>query len=701
MSSSHYKYKSGIFEITKNISNSNLLERTIENNKKQIKVNLKTNSDLLYQDLTPNKEKTKKIMSNFVNPNKLKTEIKQIEKTIKHNRVNSENISNEYDQKNYQLFSTNNKNIISNKIENGKNNIKNNHIKVNINNFNNVNNENENNNDFKKNLKTIFINSNFDNSKKIFESIQNSFGSEFPNNNYGNNYGNLNTINHDNIHSLNYKSLSNGNLINKNIITKRIILTQSETNIYDSNEKKSPIDTNNHLNDNIKNTHLKKSNSSIISRTNNSYLNNEINNKNNPTTILKIEDLIVLEEKLSLILDNCTFNNISHLQNYCIEWYNYYTYSSFYNIFEDFFHDEQINEKVIAHEYSVLEFLSIIVLYQVVKDQNINQSTINLLNKLIYCIIQNFLITSDYIISILPSYAQKTVWVKKMKKIINKKKDSLINQNEHLNNLRIGNNRLSILLKNILRLYSNNNNIINSNELLFYLNRSTRLYLSTLNEYFKKKIYLDENNINSEDNNLNLENHQTKKNGISNLRNKINLPKKDIKKIFTLVLDLDETIICYNNETKTFIPRPGLNKFLNEISKIYEIILFTSAKQEYADSIIDQIDKNKIYFEKRFYRQHNLIINNSFIKDLSRLKKDLSKVIFLDNKPQSYGLQRDNGIFIKSFHGDEKFDNVLIYLIPILKKIASNPSNDVRKEIKKMKNEIYSKISTDLNNECQ
>ena len=363
MSSSHYKYKSGIFEITKNISNSNLLERTIENNKKQIKVNLKTNSDLLYQDLTPNKEKTKKIMSNFVNPNKLKTEIKQIEKTIKHNRVNSENISNEYDQKNYQLFSTNNKNIISNKIENGKNNIKNNHIKVNINNFNNVNNENENNNDFKKNLKTIFINSNFDNSKKIFESIQNSFGSEFPNNNYGNNYGNLNTINHDNIQSLNYKSLSNGNLINKNIITKRIILTQSETNIYDSNEKKSPIDTNNHLNDNIKNTHLKKSNSSIISRTNNSYLNNEINNKNNPPTILKIEDLIVLEEKLSLILDNCNFNNISHLQNYCIEWYNYYTYSSFYNIFEDFFHDEQINEKVIAHEYSILEFLSIIVLY--------------------------------------------------------------------------------------------------------------------------------------------------------------------------------------------------------------------------------------------------------------------------------------------------------------------------------------------------
>ena len=695
MSSSHYKYQSGIFEITKKISNSNLLERTIENNKKQIKVNLKTNSDLLYQDLTPNKEKTKKIMSNYFKPNVLKTEIKKIEKTIKHNRVNSENISNDNNGKIYKLFpKNNNQNILLNNNENIKNNIQNNHIKVNINNDYNINYENENTNNLKKNLKTIFINSNYDNSKRIFESIQNSFGSEFPNNNYGN----LNTINNDNIHSLNNKSLSNGNLINKNIITKRIILTQSEGNIYNSNENNSPIDTNNNNNNNIKNTHLKKSNSSIISRSNNnSYLNNELNNKNNPTTILKIEDLIVLEEKLSKILEN--FNNISHLKNYCIEWYNYYTYSSFYNIFEDFFHDEQINEKVIAHEYSVLEFLSIIVLYQVVKDQNINQSTINLLNKLIYCIIQNFLITSDYIISILPSYAQKTVWVKKMKKIINKKKDSLINQNEHLNNLRIGNNRLSILLKNILRLYNNNNNIINSNELLFYLNRSTRLYLSTLNEYFKKKIYLDENNINLDNNNnLQLNNNQIKNNIIPFFKNKINL-KKETKKIFTLVLDLDETIISYNNETKTFIPRPGLNKFLTEISKIYEIILFTSAKQEYADSIINQIDKNKIYFEKRLYRQHNLIINNSFIKDLSKLERDLSKVLIIDNKPQSYGLQKDNGIFIKSFHGDDKFDNALIYLIPILKKIASNPTNDVRKEIKKMKNEIFIKVSTDLNNE--
>ena len=36
-----------------------------------------------------------------------------------------------------------------------------------------------------------------------------------------------------------------------------------------------------------------------------------------------------------------------------------------------------------------------------------------------------------------------------------------------------------------------------------------------------------------------------------------------------------------------------------KISKIYEIILFTSSKQEYADPIINLIDKNKIYFWKK------------------------------------------------------------------------------------------------------
>lgn len=75
--------KSGIYEVAKIISKSNLFERKLENNK-PIKVQTKTKNDLIYHDLTPNKERTKKIMSTFLKPNQNK---------INHHRVNSDTLS--------------------------------------------------------------------------------------------------------------------------------------------------------------------------------------------------------------------------------------------------------------------------------------------------------------------------------------------------------------------------------------------------------------------------------------------------------------------------------------------------------------------------------------------------------------------------------------------------------------------------------
>ena len=245
-------------------------------------------------------------------------------------------------------------------------------------------------------------------------------------------------------------------------------------------------------------------------------------------------------------------------------------------------------------------------------------------------------------------------------------------------------------MKNILRLYQSNNKV-NGNDLIFYLSRSSRIYINTLNEYFKKKVNLEEYNIKPKDY---LKNGISSKNNINNNKSPLLKNKKDKKKRFTLVLDLDETIISF--QKGKFIPRPGLNTFLNEINKIYEIILFTSATQFYADPILDSIDKNNIYFEKRLYRQHTVFINDTFVKDLSKLGRDLSKIIILDNRPQNYFLQKENGIFIRSFYGDNKYDNALINLIPILKSIAKNPYNDVRKELKKLSEEIFTKVTTDL-----
>ena len=60
---------------------------------------------------------------------------------------------------------------------------------------------------------------------------------------------------------------------------------------------------------------------------------------------------------------------------------------------------------------------------------------------------------------------------------------------------------------------------------------------------------------------------------------------------YTLVLDLDETLIHYvdngRNEQSFFLIRPFCNMFLEEMAKRFEVVIFTAGVKEYADWVID------------------------------------------------------------------------------------------------------------------
>ena len=62
---------------------------------------------------------------------------------------------------------------------------------------------------------------------------------------------------------------------------------------------------------------------------------------------------------------------------------------------------------------------------------------------------------------------------------------------------------------------------------------------------------------------------------------------------FTIVLDLDETLIHFKNipGKSKFLIRPHCYKFLRNLHSHFEIIIFTAAQQQYADWIIDKIDQ--------------------------------------------------------------------------------------------------------------
>ena len=66
------------------------------------------------------------------------------------------------------------------------------------------------------------------------------------------------------------------------------------------------------------------------------------------------------------------------------------------------------------------------------------------------------------------------------------------------------------------------------------------------------------------------------------------------------------------------------------MGKLYEVVVFTSSPQAVADPILDYIDKNSV-IKYRLYRDRCLNLNQIYyLKDLRKLNRDLSKLIFVD-----------------------------------------------------------------------
>lgn len=111
--------------------------------------------------------------------------------------------------------------------------------------------------------------------------------------------------------------------------------------------------------------------------------------------------------------------------------------------------------------------------------------------------------------------------------------------------------------------------------------------------------------------------------------------------------------------------RPHCDDFLRHVCKWYNLVVFTASVQEYADPVIDWLEQERKYFSARYYRQHCTFRNGAYIKDLSSVEPDLSKVMILDNSPLSYIFHEDNAIPIEGWINDPT-DNDLLHLIPVL-----------------------------------
>ena len=204
------------------------------------------------------------------------------------------------------------------------------------------------------------------------------------------------------------------------------------------------------------------------------------------------------------------------------------------------------------------------------------------------------------------------------------------------------------------------------------------------------------NNINSNPLKSNIETRKTNLNGNSKY-----LPEKKyfLSKKKTLILDLDETLVhsafksfylkedikfnmIYDGKEHTIyvLKRPFVDEFLEKMSHLFELVIFTASIPDYANPLLNKLDPRK-KISHRLFREHCTSTGNLFIKDLRKVGRDLKDTIIIDNNPISYLYNKENGIPILTWHSSQS-DNELMKLIPLLEILSK--CDDVRNIIKKV-----------------
>lgn len=153
-----------------------------------------------------------------------------------------------------------------------------------------------------------------------------------------------------------------------------------------------------------------------------------------------------------------------------------------------------------------------------------------------------------------------------------------------------------------------------------------------------------------------------------------------------VVIDLDETLVHSSfkpvSNADFIVPveidgtvhqvyvlkRPYVDEFLQKMGELFECVLFTASLAKYADPVADLLDKWGV-FRSRLFRESCVFHRGNYVKDLSRLGRDLGQVVIIDNSPASYIFHPDNAVPCSSWF-DDTADTELLDLLPFFEGLA-------------------------------
>ncbi|THU54000.1 hypothetical protein C4D60_Mb10t20350 [Musa balbisiana] len=149
--------------------------------------------------------------------------------------------------------------------------------------------------------------------------------------------------------------------------------------------------------------------------------------------------------------------------------------------------------------------------------------------------------------------------------------------------------------------------------------------------------------------------------------------------VFTLVLDLNETLVYSDWKRdrgwRTF-KRPGVDAFLEHLAKFYEIVVYSDQPSMYVDPVLERLDqKGCIRF--RLSRAATKYVNGKHFRDLSKLNRDPSRILYISGHALESSLQPENCVPINPWKL-ENDDTALLDLIPFLEYVALHSPTDIR-----------------------
>lgn len=122
--------------------------------------------------------------------------------------------------------------------------------------------------------------------------------------------------------------------------------------------------------------------------------------------------------------------------------------------------------------------------------------------------------------------------------------------------------------------------------------------------------------------------------------------------------------------------RPHAKETLQELSKHFEIIVFTASHRGYADKVVDLLDPTGTWVSHRLFREHCFRTKQGvYVKDLRVINRKLKDMLLVDNMVYSYAFQLENGVPIVPYYNYPE-DRELLMLTEYL--LALKDEDDLR-----------------------